>query len=38
MEVKCACLRQIAFLDGEIAMVERALAGQVLASAPGLHL
>jgi transposase len=28
-----ACLRQIAFLDGEIALVERALAEQVLASA-----
>jgi transposase len=28
-----ACLRQIAFLDGEIALIERALAEQVLASA-----
>jgi transposase len=32
-ETVAACLRQIAFLDGEIALVERALAGQVLASA-----
>src|SRR5437763_6935508 len=32
-ETVAACLRQIAFLDGEIAPVERALAEQVLASA-----
>jgi transposase len=32
-ETVAACLRQIAFLDGEIALVERALAEQVLASA-----
>jgi transposase len=31
-ETVAACLRQIAFLDGEIALVERALAEQVLAS------
>ena len=32
-ETVAACLRQIAFLDGEIGQVERALAEQVLASA-----
>jgi transposase len=32
-ETVAACLRQIAFLDGEIALIERALAEQVLASA-----
>jgi transposase len=32
-ETVAACLRQIAFLAGEIALVERALAEQVLASA-----
>jgi transposase len=32
-ETVAACLRQIEFLDGEIALVERALAEQVLASA-----
>jgi transposase len=32
-ETVAACLRQIAFLDGELALVERALAEQVLASA-----
>src|SRR6266702_3265183 len=31
-ETVAACLRQIAFLDGEIALIERALAEQVLAS------
>ena len=31
-ETVAACLRQIEFLDGEIALVERALAEQVLAS------
>jgi transposase len=31
-ETVAACLRQIAFLDGEIALLERALAEQVLAS------
>ena len=31
-ETVAACLRQIAFLDGEVALVERALAEQVLAS------
>jgi transposase len=31
-ETVAACPRQIAFLDGEVAMVERALAEQVLAS------
>src|SRR4051794_13613583 len=31
-ETIAACLRQIAFLDGEVGMVERALAEQVLAS------
>src|SRR3954469_22707818 len=31
-ETIAACLRQIDFLDGEVAMVERALAEQVLAS------
>src|SRR6266498_686441 len=32
-ETVAACLRQIVFLDGEIALLERALAEQVLASA-----
>jgi transposase len=32
-ETVAGCLRQIEFLDAEIALVERALAGQVLASA-----
>ena len=32
-ETVAACLRQIAFLDGEIALIERALAERVLASA-----
>jgi transposase len=32
-ETVAACLRQIAFLDGEIELIERALAEQVLASA-----
>jgi len=32
-ETVAACLRQIAFLDGEIGLVERTLAEQVLASA-----
>ena len=32
-ETVAACLRQIEFLDGEIALIERALAEQVLASA-----
>ena len=32
-ETIAACLRQIEFLDGEIGLVERALAEQVLASA-----
>src|SRR6266702_3488233 len=32
-ETVTACLRQIEFLDGEIALIERALAEQVLASA-----
>jgi transposase len=32
-ETVAACLRQIEFLDGEIALLERALAEQVLASA-----
>ena len=32
-ETVAACLRQIDFLDGEIALIERALAEQVLASA-----
>ena len=31
-ETVAACLRQIAFLDGELALLERALAEQVLAS------
>src|SRR5262249_10533863 len=31
-ETVAACLRRIGFLDGEISVVERALAGQVLAS------
>src|SRR6266498_5069203 len=32
-ETVAACLRQIEFLDGEIALIARALAEQVLASA-----
>ena len=32
-ETITACLRQIEFLDGEIALIERALAEHVLASA-----
>lgn len=36
-ETVAACLHQVAFLDAEIALVERALAQQVLASAEMLQ-